>query len=122
MIQIIKGYGKYCFVLLFLYTGLFVGFVCRVVFDVSLIVRNLVTCNLVEPGLIKTNFSQALVITKKSQDPNSPYSQMMQKLAIVTSQLEQSGSTPDLVAKVVLNAVTSENPNLRYLVGKDVEE
>jgi len=47
---------------------------------------------------------------------------MMQKLAIVTSQLEQSGSTPDLVAKVVLNAATSENPNLRYLVGKDVEE
>ena len=47
---------------------------------------------------------------------------MMQKLAIVTSQLEQSGSTPDLMAKVVLNAITSENPNLRYLVGKDVEE
>ena len=47
---------------------------------------------------------------------------MMQKVAIVTSQLEQNGSTPDLVAKVVLNAVTSENPNLRYLVGKDVEE
>jgi NAD(P)-dependent dehydrogenase (short-subunit alcohol dehydrogenase family) len=77
---------------------------------------------LVEPGFIKTNFSQALVIAKKSQDPSSPYSQMMQKVAIVSSQLEQSGSTPDLVAKVILNAVTSENPNLRYLVGKDVEE
>jgi hypothetical protein len=47
---------------------------------------------------------------------------MMQKVAIVTSHLEQSASTPDLVAKMVLNAVTSENPNLRYLVGKDVEE
>ena len=47
---------------------------------------------------------------------------MMQKVAIVTSHLEQSGITPDLVAKVVLNAVTSENPNLRYLVGRDVEE
>ena len=77
---------------------------------------------LVEPGFIKTNFSQASVIAKNSEDPSSPYSQMMQKVAIVTSQLEQSGSTPDLVAKVVLNAVTSENPNLRYLVGKDVEE
>ncbi len=77
---------------------------------------------LVEPGFIKTNFSQASVIAKNSEDPSSPYSQMMQKVAIVTSHLEQSGSTPDLVAKVVLNAVTSENPNLRYLVGKDVEE
>jgi NAD(P)-dependent dehydrogenase (short-subunit alcohol dehydrogenase family) len=77
---------------------------------------------LVEPGFIKTNFSQALVIAKNTQGPNSPYSQMMQKVAIVSGQLEQSGSTPDLVAKVVLNAITNENPNLRYLVGKDVEE
>jgi NAD(P)-dependent dehydrogenase (short-subunit alcohol dehydrogenase family) len=77
---------------------------------------------LVEPGFIKTNFSQALVIAKNTQGPNSPYSQMMQKVAIVSGQLEQSGSTPDLVAKVVLNAITNENLNLRYLVGKDVEE
>ena len=51
---------------------------------------------LVEPGFIKTNFSQALVIAKNTQDPSSPYSQMMQKVAIVTSHLEQSGITPDL--------------------------
>ncbi|HXX97305.1 MAG TPA: hypothetical protein VEL11_09345 [Candidatus Bathyarchaeia archaeon] len=31
------------------------------------------------------------------------------------------GSSPDVVSKVVLRAVTSENPNLRYLAGKDVE-
>jgi hypothetical protein len=31
------------------------------------------------------------------------------------------GSSPDVVAKVVLKAVTSENPSLRYLAGKDVE-
>ena len=51
---------------------------------------------LVEPGFIKTNFSQALVIAKNTQDPSSPYSQMMQKVAIVNSHLEQSGITPDL--------------------------
>src|SRR5947209_3190024 len=34
---------------------------------------------LVEPGFIKTNFSQASVIAKNSEDPSSPYSQMMQK-------------------------------------------
>jgi NAD(P)-dependent dehydrogenase (short-subunit alcohol dehydrogenase family) len=28
---------------------------------------------LVEPGFIKTNFVQAMVIAKKSQDPDSPY-------------------------------------------------
>jgi NAD(P)-dependent dehydrogenase (short-subunit alcohol dehydrogenase family) len=77
---------------------------------------------LIEPGFIKTNFSKAVVVAKKSQDPSSSYSQMMQKVANVSGQLQQSGSTPDLVAKVVLDAVASENPNLRYLVGKDVEE
>ena len=33
----------------------------------------------------------------------------------------ESGSSADVVAKVVLKAVTSENPSLRYLAGKDVE-
>ncbi len=30
----------------------------------------------------------------------------------------ETGSSPDVVANVVLKAVTSENPNLRYLVGR----
>ncbi|MGA8082034.1 MAG: hypothetical protein WB988_09235 [Candidatus Nitrosopolaris sp.] len=33
----------------------------------------------------------------------------------------ENGSSADVVAKVVLKAVTSENPSLRYLAGKDVE-
>jgi NAD(P)-dependent dehydrogenase (short-subunit alcohol dehydrogenase family) len=62
---------------------------------------------LIEPGFIKTNFQQAMIIAKRSQD-------------IVTSQLEEAGSPPELVSKVVLEAVSSQNPNLRYLVGKEV--
>jgi NAD(P)-dependent dehydrogenase (short-subunit alcohol dehydrogenase family) len=74
---------------------------------------------LIEPGFVKTNFQQAMI---RSQDPNSPYSQMMQKRAAVSNQFFQSGSAPELVAKVVLTAINTLNPNLRYLVGKDVEE
>jgi len=33
----------------------------------------------------------------------------------------ENWSSPDRVAKVVLIAVTSENPSLRYLAGNDVE-
>jgi len=33
----------------------------------------------------------------------------------------ETGSSPDVVAKVVLKAVTSENPDLRYLAGNDIE-
>ena len=74
---------------------------------------------IVEPGVIKTNF--VTVVAKKSQDPNSPYSQIMQKTSTVLENMMENGSSPDLVAKIVLNAVTNETPNLRYLAGKDVE-
>jgi NAD(P)-dependent dehydrogenase (short-subunit alcohol dehydrogenase family) len=76
---------------------------------------------LVEPGVIRTNFANAMVVAKKSQDPNSPYSQIMQKMATSFEHMMENGSSPDLVAKVVLKAVTSENPSLRYLAGKDIE-
>jgi NAD(P)-dependent dehydrogenase (short-subunit alcohol dehydrogenase family) len=77
---------------------------------------------LIEPGVIKTNFANNIVIAKKSQNPNSPYSQMMQKMSTTMEQmLDNASSSPDLVAKVVLKAVTSEKPSLRYLAGKDVE-
>jgi hypothetical protein len=33
----------------------------------------------------------------------------------------KNASSPDLVAKVVLNAIRDENPSLRYLAGSDVE-
>jgi len=33
----------------------------------------------------------------------------------------ENGSSPDLVANVVLNAITDKSPKLRYLAGKDVE-
>jgi hypothetical protein len=45
----------------------------------------------------------------------------MKKLNAVLASMRENAPFPDLVAKVVLNAVTSENPRLRYLAGKDVE-
>jgi len=76
---------------------------------------------LVEPGVIKTNFVNSIVAAKKSQDPNSPYTQLMQNVATSFQHVIEGGSSTDVVAKVVLKAVTSENPTLRYLAGKDVE-
>jgi NAD(P)-dependent dehydrogenase (short-subunit alcohol dehydrogenase family) len=74
---------------------------------------------LIEPGFVKTNFHQAMI---RSQLPNSPYSQMMQERAAASSEFFQNGSEPELVANTVLTAINTPNPNLRYLVGKDVEE
>ena len=76
---------------------------------------------IVEPGVIRTNFGDGLVVAKKSQDPNSPYSQMMQRSAAGFEKMMKNASSPDVVAKVVLNATKDENPSLRYLAGSDVE-
>jgi NAD(P)-dependent dehydrogenase (short-subunit alcohol dehydrogenase family) len=76
---------------------------------------------LVEPGVIKTNFFDGMVYAKKSQDPNSPYSQIVGKMSDSFEDMIKNSSSPELVAKVVLNAVINENPNLRYLAGNDVE-
>ena len=76
---------------------------------------------LIEPGFIKTNFGNSMVVAKRAQNPSSPYSQMMQKISANSSQLANNGSPVEVVSKVILEAVTSKNPNLRYLAGKDVE-
>jgi NAD(P)-dependent dehydrogenase (short-subunit alcohol dehydrogenase family) len=76
---------------------------------------------LVEPGVIRTNFFNSTLTAKKSQNPNSPYSQLLQSVVTNFERLMDDGSSPDVVAKVVLRAITSENPNLRYLAGNDVE-
>jgi NAD(P)-dependent dehydrogenase (short-subunit alcohol dehydrogenase family) len=77
---------------------------------------------LVEPGFIRTNFTQGLVIAKKAQDPNSPYAQMMKSIASSFDKFKENASPPELVAKIVVEAATAKNPNLRYLAGKDVEQ
>jgi NAD(P)-dependent dehydrogenase (short-subunit alcohol dehydrogenase family) len=77
---------------------------------------------IVEPGVIMTNIVNTMVVARKSQDPNSAYSQMMQKMANTFEGLMKNSSSPDLVANVVLKAVIDENPTLRYLAGNDVEQ
>lgn len=77
---------------------------------------------LIEPGVIQTNFFNSSVLAKKSQDPNSPYATLMKGMEDSLNKMMKNGSTPQYVAEVVLDAVTSENPKLRYLAGKDVEQ
>ncbi len=77
---------------------------------------------LIEPGFVKTNFANSTVLAKKAQqNSTSPYSQMMQRMVTSSNELAKNGSSAGLVAKVILDAATSPNPRLRYLVGKDVE-
>jgi NAD(P)-dependent dehydrogenase (short-subunit alcohol dehydrogenase family) len=76
---------------------------------------------LIEPGFIRTNFANVMVVAKKAQDPASPYSGLMQKIMASASELAKNASDAELVANVILDAASNPNPRLRYLVGKDVE-
>jgi NAD(P)-dependent dehydrogenase (short-subunit alcohol dehydrogenase family) len=76
---------------------------------------------LIEPGFIRTNFANAMVIAKKAQDSASPYSELMQKTMAGFSELAKNASDAELVAKIILDVATNPSPRLRYLAGKDVE-
>ena len=81
---------------------------------------------LIEPGVIKTNAASSCktgkdvaVIAAANNDNNSPYAELTQnRIAALRSRFE-AGLDPIEVAKVILKAATSENPDLRYLVGDD---
>jgi NAD(P)-dependent dehydrogenase (short-subunit alcohol dehydrogenase family) len=77
---------------------------------------------LIEPGVIRTNIMNSSVLAKKALDPNLPYFSLAQQLErSFKSAMENTSasSPPEEVAKVVLQAVTSKSPKLRYAVGND---
>jgi NAD(P)-dependent dehydrogenase (short-subunit alcohol dehydrogenase family) len=73
---------------------------------------------LIEPGFIRTNFGNAMVI---AQDSASPYSELMQKTMAGFTELAKNASDAELVANIILDAPSNPSPRLRYLAGKDVE-
>ena len=78
---------------------------------------------LIEPGFIRTNLINSGTSAKKALDPKSPYFSLMQKVENhFKSRMENvsSSSTPEEVAKAILQAVRSENPQLRYIVGTTI--
>ena len=77
---------------------------------------------IIEPGVIRTNIMNSNIIAKKAQDTKSPYFSVIQQVErSFKSAMENTSvsSTPEEVAKVLLQAVTSESPKLRYTVGND---
>ena len=76
----------------------------------------------IEPGVIRTNIMNSSILAKKALDPKSPYFSFIQQLEkSFKSAMENTSasSPPEEVAKVILQAVTSERPKLRYAVGND---
>jgi short-subunit dehydrogenase len=74
---------------------------------------------LIEPGAVGSNFWKNIKIAKSSSDSNSPYTQFGNKILKAYEQMEQNTISPSVVAKTILDAVISNNPQLRYVVGED---
>ena len=69
---------------------------------------------IIEPGVIKTPLME-----KNYHTPTAPYDRQWQRfMTAVLAQL-QLGTTPDAVGSLVLEAVTTGQPKLRWTVGSD---
>jgi NAD(P)-dependent dehydrogenase (short-subunit alcohol dehydrogenase family) len=74
----------------------------------------------IEPGGVGSNFMKNLKMASKASDPsNSPYGSIQNRISEYFKQWLQSAIHPSEVAKTILHAVTSDNPEFRYVVGKD---
>jgi len=79
---------------------------------------------LLEPGYIKTNVANSfktgknVVVTAANNKNNSPYAEFTQNRIATLGPSVKAGLDPIEVAKVILKSATSENPDLRYLIGE----
>ncbi|MGZ8890729.1 MAG: SDR family oxidoreductase [Nitrososphaeraceae archaeon] len=77
---------------------------------------------LIEPGVIKSNFYENIKMSKNSLiDPKSAYQPITQKIFEAFLPMMEYAFPTKIVADVILEAVNSDNPNIRYAVGDDAK-
>ena len=74
---------------------------------------------LIEPGAIGSSFMKGSVLPKRALDPESPYSEFVQKVRVKVSSDHENATQPEEVAKTIVQAISSEKPEFRYVVGND---
>ena len=75
---------------------------------------------LIEPGMVKTKAFDNMVIGQAALRKDSPYAGMLDNLNLALKTGLDKASTPDQVAATILQAISSQEPKLRYAVGQDV--
>jgi NAD(P)-dependent dehydrogenase (short-subunit alcohol dehydrogenase family) len=75
---------------------------------------------LIEPGVVKTKAFDNMVIGQAALRKDSPYAGMLDNLNVAFKTWLDKASTPDQVATTILQAISSQEPKLRYAVGQDV--
>jgi NAD(P)-dependent dehydrogenase (short-subunit alcohol dehydrogenase family) len=76
---------------------------------------------LIEPGVIKTNFLENLKTADTTSKSESPYAELVDRTTKEFGKMMNSSSSPIIVAEAILRAITSKDPEFRYVVGDDAE-
>lgn len=73
---------------------------------------------LIEPGVVRTPIWDK---ARRYTDDTSPYYDHRRRLVLLFQKLLTNPTLPQAVAEVIVHAVTTDRPRLRYLVGADAE-
>lgn len=76
---------------------------------------------LIEPGVIKTNFLENLKTADTTSKSESPYADLVDRTTKEFGKMMNSSTSPKIVAEAVLRAITSKDPDFRYVVGEDAK-
>jgi NAD(P)-dependent dehydrogenase (short-subunit alcohol dehydrogenase family) len=76
---------------------------------------------IIEPGIIKTNALKNAETAHTLSKFSSPYADLNDRIMKAFGTLMNNSSPPRMVAEAILDALTSNNPEIRYLVGPDAE-
>jgi NAD(P)-dependent dehydrogenase (short-subunit alcohol dehydrogenase family) len=76
---------------------------------------------IIEPGVIKTNAFENLKTADIRSRSESPYADLIERVSKGFGKMMDNSSPPKLVAEAILNAITSKEPEIRYVVGDDAE-
>jgi NAD(P)-dependent dehydrogenase (short-subunit alcohol dehydrogenase family) len=76
---------------------------------------------IIEPGVIMTNFVENMKTAGTRSRSESPYADLIGRTLKGFGGLMDNSSPPKLVAEAILNAITSKEPEIRYVVGDDAK-
>lgn len=76
---------------------------------------------IIEPGVIRTNFIENIKTADLRSGVESPYADLIGRTMNGFGALMENSSAPKIVAETILNAITSKEPEIRYLVGDDAQ-
>lgn len=73
---------------------------------------------IIEPGIIDTDFYEAVEKSLPEGSRNGPYKNIVDGLEKASQSGAFNGSSPNVIAEVVSKAIKAKNPRTRYIAGK----